>query len=94
MTGYTARSTLRVASGPPPAPPEWLANGDLIPASDPYVTWYPANRAVDEAVREGSAGTRYLGEVTMGEDEPWYAKQVEAIRAHAIREKEPDGESK
>ncbi len=56
----------------------------------PYVTWRAANRAVKKATKEASALARDQRAGTIGEDEPWYVTEEEAIRAHAIREKKPD----
>ncbi len=60
----------------------------------PYVTWCATNHAVDEAIQGGSARARDQGTGTLGDDEPWYVTEEEAIRAHAIREKKPDEQSK
>jgi len=60
----------------------------------PYVTWCATNHAVDEAIQEGSARARDQRTGTRPDDEPWYVTEEEAIRAHAIREKKPDDQSK
>jgi hypothetical protein len=69
---------------------EWAFLGAC--AALPSITWYAANRAVDEAIRKGSLRVHEQGAATVWEDEPWYVTEEEAIHAHAIRAKKPDNQ--